>query len=126
MRICSSRAIALTNGMRELVKKELLTDEGCRRTAKDIVPLGISTWNHLKGGVDITSRYLKDCQAEMEAYCTPTQRIFLEIIKMYLLNAFRIYCAAKTYEDLAEGHITSWKELRRSMNRRYNIMERIT
>ena len=103
-------SIALTNGLRELVKKE-----GCRRTAKDIVPLGISTWNHLKGGVDITSRYLKDCQAEMEAYCTPSQRIFLKIIKMYLLNAFRIHCAANTYEDLAEGHITSWKELRRSI-----------
>jgi hypothetical protein len=31
-------AIALTNGMRELVKRE-----GYLRTAKDIVPLGIST-----------------------------------------------------------------------------------
>jgi hypothetical protein len=111
-------AIALTNGMRELVKKE-----GCLQTAKDIVPLGISTRNHLKGGVDVTSRYLKDFQAEMEGYCTPTQRIFLKIIKMYLLNAFRIYCAAKTFEDLAEGHITSWKDLRRSMNRRSTFQD---
>ena len=86
-------AIALTNGMRALVKKE-----GCLRTAKDVVPLGISTWNYLKGGVDVTFRYLKDCQAEMEGYCTPTQKLYLKIIKMYLLNAFRIYWAAKTFE----------------------------
>jgi hypothetical protein len=111
-------AIALTNGMGALVKKE-----GCLRTAKDVVPLGISTWNHLKGGVDVTSRYLKDCQAEMESYCTPTQRLYLKIIKMYLLNVFRIYCAAMTFEDLAEGHITSWKELRRSMNRRTTFQD---
>jgi hypothetical protein len=111
-------AIALTNGMRAVVKKE-----GCLRTAKDVVPLAISSWNYLKGGVDITSRYLKDCQAEMEGYCTPTQRLYLKIIKMYLLNAFRIYCAAMTFEDLAAGHITSWKELRRAMNRRTTFQD---
>ena len=101
----------------------MVKKEGCLRTAKDVVPLAISSWNYLKGGVDITSRYLKDCQAEMEGYCTPTQRLYLKIIKMYLLNAFRIYCAAMTFEDLAEGHITSWKELRRSMNRRTTFQD---
>jgi hypothetical protein len=105
-------AIALTNGLRALVKQE-----GCLRTAKDIVPLSIASWNHLKGGVDVTSRYLKNCQAEMEGYCSPTQRIFLKIIKMYLLNAYRLYCATKTFEDLSDGHIMSWKDLREKMNR---------
>ena len=105
-------AVALSNGMRALIKQE-----GCIRTAKDIVPLSIACWNHLKGGVDVTSRYLKDCQAEMEGYCSPTQRIFLKIIKMYLLNAYRLYCATMTFEDLADGHITSWKQLRKQMNR---------
>ncbi len=111
-------AIALTNGMRSLVKTE-----GCLRTAKDVVPIAISSWNHLKGGVDVTSRYLNDCQAEMESYCSPTQRLYLKIIKMYLLNAFRIYCAPMTFEDLTQGHITSWKELRRAMNRRTTFQD---
>ena len=71
----------------------------------------------MKGGVDVTSRYLKDCQAEMEGHCSPTQRIFLKIIKMYLLNAYRLYCATQTFEDLADGHIISWKHLRKQMNR---------
>jgi hypothetical protein len=97
--------------------RALIKQEGCIRTAKDIVPLSIACWNHLKGGVDVTSRYLKDCQAEMEGYCSPTQRIFLKIIKMYLLNAYRLYCATMTFEDLADGHITSWKQLRKQMNR---------
>jgi hypothetical protein len=105
-------AAALTNGMRAFIKQE-----GCLRTAKDIVPLNIACWNHLKGGVDVTSRYLKDCQAEMEGYCSPTQRIYLKIIKMYLLNAYRLHCATKTFEDLADGHIISWKQLRKQMNR---------
>jgi hypothetical protein len=104
--------VALANGMRALIKQE-----GCVRTAKDIVPLSIASWNHLKGGVDVTSRYLKDCQAEMEGYCSPTQRIFLKIIKMYLLNAYPLYCATMTFEDLADGHIISWKHLRKQMNR---------
>ena len=36
---------------------------------------------------------------------------------MYLLNAYRLYCATMTFEDLADGHITSWKQLRKQMNR---------
>jgi hypothetical protein len=60
---------------------------------------------------------LKDCQAEMEGYRSPTQRIFLKIIKMYLLNAYRLYCASITFENLADGHIMSWKHLRKQMNR---------
>jgi hypothetical protein len=105
-------AVLLSNGVRAFIKQE-----GCVRTAKDIVPLSIASWNHLKGGVDVTSRYLKDCQAEMEGCCSPTQRIFLKIIKMYLLNAYRLYCATMTFEDLADGHIISWKHLRKQMNR---------
>jgi hypothetical protein len=65
----------------------------------------------------VTSRYLKDCQAEMEGYCSPTQRTFVKIIKMYLLNAYRLYCATMTFEDLADGHIISWKHLRKQINR---------
>ncbi len=76
-------AVALSNGMQAFIKQE-----GCVRAAKDIVPLSIASWNHLKGGVDVTSRYLKDCQAEMEGYCSPTKRIFLRITKMYLRTAF--------------------------------------
>jgi hypothetical protein len=105
-------AVSLSNGMRAFIKQE-----GCVRTAKGIVPLSIASWNYLKGGVDVTSRYLKDCQAEMEGYCSPTQRIYLKIIKMYLLNAYRLYCATMTFEDFADGHIISWKHLRKQMNR---------
>jgi hypothetical protein len=48
-------AVALSNGLRDFIKRE-----GCVRTAKDIVPLSIASWNHLKGGVDVTSRYLSN------------------------------------------------------------------
>lgn len=96
--------ISLTNGMRAFIEKE-----GCQRTAKDILPVSVAAWNAMKGGVDITSRYLKTAQADMEKSCSPTQRIYIKIIKMYLLNAFRLRTNAMVFEEEMAGSYKSWQ-----------------
>ena len=101
-------SISLTNGLRKLV-----SDNGPQRTARQLLPVIVSMWNATKGGVDQTSRYLKDTEADMDKFLTPTQRLWIRTIKIWLLNACHLYRNAKAYKTYVTGRIQGWRQYRR-------------
>ena len=101
-------SISLTNGLRKFVK-----DNGPQRTARQILPVIVSMWNATKGGVDQTSRYLKDTEASMDAYLSPTQRLWIRTVKIWLLNALHLYRNAKVYKADVTGKIKGFRQYRR-------------
>jgi hypothetical protein len=83
------------------------------RSPKQILPVAISMWNSTKGGVDQTSRYMKETQASFEEYLSPTQRLWTRMIKIWLLNACHVTRNAQVYNANISGKINGWKQLRK-------------
>ena len=104
-------AVSLTNGLRTLVE-----ERGVMRTAKQILPTLVAFWNATKGGVDVTSRYLKDSQCLMERALPPTTRMYVKGLKLCLLNAFMLHRVALAFPEWMAGSCTSHKKMRRRLN----------
>ena len=101
-------SVSLTNGLRDFVKQN-----GLQRTAKHILPTMVSMWNATKGGVDQTSRYLKEVQTDMDHALSPTQRLWVRTIKLWLLNCCHICRNANIHKLNTSGKLKGWKTYRK-------------
>jgi hypothetical protein len=84
--------------------------------AKRILPSVIDFWNRLKGGVDIYSRYLKNCKAQHKKQ-NPNTVIILRLLTTCVYNAYQSYILINILPHLENNTIQSYKQYQQYRNR---------
>ncbi|KAE9063417.1 hypothetical protein PF007_g29565 [Phytophthora fragariae] len=67
--------------------------------AKHIIPTLIATWNRVKGGIDVYSRFLKNVRARHQ-HLPPLAAIWIRILMTIVYNAFQSTQLLQTYSFL--------------------------